>query len=147
MALLYRADLRPTKLQMLNGWLPARPWYRGPAAPDFQRVVSFRFDDPDGQVGVETLLVHADGGPILQVPLTYRGAPLDGLEPWLIGTSEHSVLGRRWVYDGCGDPVYVNALAQAIWTGGTQAEEFLDVDGERERASAAARGRYSDSGA
>jgi hypothetical protein len=32
------------------------------------------------------------------------------------------VLGRRWVYDACFDPVYVTALATVILTGGTQAE-------------------------
>jgi hypothetical protein len=40
------------------------------------------------------------------------------------------VLGPRWVYDGCADPVAVAALVSAILTGGTEAELFLDVDGE-----------------
>jgi hypothetical protein len=40
------------------------------------------------------------------------------------------VLGRRWVYDACGDPVYAAALATAILTGAGQAEEFVDVDGQ-----------------
>jgi hypothetical protein len=66
----------------------------------------------------------------VQAPLTYRGAPLPGAEAFLIGTTDHSVLGQRWVYDACGDPVYVNVLTTVIRTGGRQAEEFVDVNGE-----------------
>ena len=133
MAILHRAELRPTKLELLNRWLPGRPWYAGPSTPDLSRVASYRFDDPDGEVGIETMLVRAGDGPILQAPLTYRAAPLDGGDAWLLGTSEHSVLGRRWIYDGCGDPVYATALATAILTGATQAEEFVDVGGSLQR--------------
>ena len=133
MALLHRAELHPTKLELLSLWLPQRPWYRGPAVPELSRVAAFRFDDPAGEVGIETLLVRADDGPLLQAPLTYRAAPVDGLEPWLLGTAEHSVLGTRWIYDGCADPVYAGALAGTIVTGDGQAEEFLDVDGELQR--------------
>jgi hypothetical protein len=135
MALLHRADLAPGKIELLDAWLPTRPWYRGPAAPRLHKVSAFRFDDPDGAVGVETILVRAAdpaGGPVYQTPLTYRDAPLDGAEAWLLGTAEHSVLGRRWVYDACGDPVYAAALAAAILTGGGEAEEFVDVDGRLE---------------
>ena len=133
MALLHRAELHPEKLELLAAWLPSRPWYRGPAAPALSRVVSYRFDDPDGEVGVETLLVRTGDGPLLQVPLTYRNAPLDGHDHWLVGTAEHSVLGRRWVYDACGDPVYANVLANTILTGASQAEEFVEIDGRLER--------------
>jgi hypothetical protein len=132
-ALLHRAELHPTKLELLSLWLPQRPWYRGPAVPDLNRVVAFRFDDPGGEVGIETLLVRADDGPLWQAPLTYRAAPVDGLEPWLLGTAEHSVLGTRWIYDGCADPVYASALAGAIVTGDGQAEEFVDIDGQLHR--------------
>jgi hypothetical protein len=95
--------------------------------------VSYRFDDPAGEVGIETLLVRASDGPLLQTPLTYRNAPLDGREQWLVGTADHSVLGRRWVYDACGDPVYASVLATTILTGAGQAEEFIEVDGSLER--------------
>jgi hypothetical protein len=97
------------------------------------RVAGYRFDDPAGAVGIETMLIKAGDGPIYQVPLTYRGAPLDGGDDWLVGTSEHSVLGRRWVYDACGDPVYASMLASAIFAGTGQAEQFLEVDGRLER--------------
>jgi hypothetical protein len=130
MAILYPAEIKPTKLELLNQWLPSRPWYHGPAAPDLERVTSYRFDDPLGEVGVETLIVRTPGGPLLQTPLTYRAAPLDRADEFLIGTMSHSVLGKRWVYDACGDPVYAATLAATIITGSSQAEEFVDVDGE-----------------
>ncbi|WCN83414.1 CG0192-related protein [Micromonospora sp. LH3U1] len=139
MALLHRATLRPTKLDLLAAWLPGRPWFAGPtgvsAAPAGVDVVSraaYRFDDPAGEVGIETMLVGVADGPVHQVPLTYRAAPLDGADDWLVGTTEHSVLGPRWVYDGCVDPVYVAALAHAILTGSGQAEQYVEVDGRRE---------------
>ncbi|MGY0231525.1 CG0192-related protein [Longispora urticae] len=125
MAILHRADLSPTKLELLADWLPTRPWYDGPSTPTVERVAAYRFDDPAGEVGVETLLVTAGTGTVWQTPLTYRAAPLDGRDEWLLGTTEHSVLGTRWVYDACGDPVYAQVLATAILTGAGQAEEFV----------------------
>jgi Maltokinase N-terminal cap domain len=133
MALLHQAELHPTKLELLAAWLPGRHWYQGQAAADLVRVAAYRFDDPAGAVGIETLLVRAGNGPIHQVPLTYRGVPLDGGDRWLVGTTDHSVLGRRWVYDACGDPVYAAALASAIFAVADQAEEFFEVDGRLER--------------
>jgi hypothetical protein len=105
-------------------------------------VAAYRFDDPAGAVGIETLLVRAGDGPLLQVPLTYRDAPLDGHDKWLVGTTDHSVLGQRWVYDACGDPVYASALADTILTGGGQAEEFIEIDGrlEHRESSTSVRG-------
>ncbi|GAB3823785.1 hypothetical protein ACFPIJ_62595 [Dactylosporangium cerinum] len=132
MALLHRADLTPSKLELLNAWLPTRSWYTGPAEPDLAKVGAFRLDDPAGAVGVETMLVRAGDGPVLQLPLTYRGAPLAGAEGWLIGTTEHSVLGPRWVYDAVGDPVYAAVLAATILTGAGQAAEEFEVDGVRQ---------------
>ncbi|SCL49056.1 hypothetical protein GA0070606_1408 [Micromonospora citrea] len=132
MALLHKAELRPTKLELVAAWLPGRPWFRGTPGADVVRVAAYRFDDPAGEVGMETLLVRAGDGPIHQVPLTYRGAPLDGGDEWLVGTTEHSVLGRRWVYDACGDPVYAAALASAVLAGTAQAEEYIEIDGRME---------------
>jgi hypothetical protein len=82
-------------------------------------------------VGVETILWRTDDGTVLQTPLTYRAAPLDGAEAYLVGTTDHSVLGQRWVYDGCGDPVWAAALVDAISTGGRQAQMFIEQDGRR----------------
>ncbi|MGH3358562.1 MAG: CG0192-related protein [Nocardioidaceae bacterium] len=129
MAIIYRADIRPNKLELLEAWLPTQPWYAGSAGTSLERVGAYRFDDPAGEVGVETMLVRAGAGPVLQVPLSYRGDPLPGAEAWLITTMEHSVLGTRWVYDACADPVYVSALAATILAGGTQAGEYVQVDG------------------
>ncbi len=97
-----------------------------------ERVAAYRFDDPAGEVGIETMLLRVDGGLIHQIPLTYRAAPLAGADDWLIGTTEHSVLGKRWVYDGCGDPVYVAALASVFFGGVGQADEFRDINGRLE---------------
>lgn len=94
------------------------------------RVAAYRFDDPEGQVGIETILAQSGDGPVYQVPLTYRGAPLTDADEWLVGMMEHSVLGRRWIYDGCADPVYAAALASAILAATGQATEYIEVDGE-----------------
>lgn len=129
MALLHRADLTPSKLALVADWAPKQPWFAGDADAAFTTIASFRFDDPDGQVGVETLLVRAGDGPVLQIPLTYRNERLPGADEWLLGTMEHSVLGTRWTYDGLGDPVYRTELARVILTGGTEAELWIEVDG------------------
>ncbi|MEV7397936.1 hypothetical protein [Aeromicrobium sp. NPDC092404] len=115
------ADISPTKPELLATWVPAQPWFTGDAA-DLQHLGAYRFDDPAGEVGIETHLVRAGDGPVLQVPWTYRGAPLDGAEQFLVGTMDHTVLGQRWIYDAIGDPVYQAVLATTILTGGSQAE-------------------------
>lgn len=132
MALLHRATIRPTKLELLSTWLPTRHWFQGVAGAEVERVAAFRFDDPAGQVGIETMLVRSGDGPVHQVPLTYRGAPLPGADDHLVGTTEHSALGRRWVYDACADPVYAATLASTILSGGGQAEEYFEAAGQRE---------------
>jgi hypothetical protein len=127
MAIIHRATLEPTKLELLEAWLPGRPWYPGDSAAGLDRVAAARFDDPAGEVGVEIFLVRTPDGPLIQAPMTYRAAPLDGAEAWLIGTCEHSVLGTRWVYDAVADPVFVATAAEAIRTGGHEAPEFFDT--------------------
>ena len=124
MALLHVATLTPTKLALVASWAPSQPWFDGDG--ELVLVANFRFDDPLGEVGVETLLVRAGDGPVMQVPLTYRAEPLPGAEGSLIGTTEHSVLGTRWVYDGPGDPVYLQTLATTVLSGGTQVELWID---------------------
>jgi hypothetical protein len=133
MALLHgNADITPTKPELLATWLPSQPWFVGDDSP-LTPVGTYRFDDPDGEVGMETHLVRAGDGPVLQVPWTYRGAPIDGAESFLVGTMEHTVLGPRWIYDALGDPVYQAVLATTILTGATQAELVRDFgDGRSE---------------
>lgn len=118
MALIYDATLTPSKSEILQSWVPAQPWFDG---GDITVVGAYRFDDPADEVGIETHLVRS-GELVFQVPLTYRGAPLAGAESALITTLEHSVLGRRWVYNAPGDPVYAQTLATVIRTGGRQAD-------------------------
>jgi len=130
MALVHSATLAPSKQDLVESWLPARPWASGRTVAG--KLAEYRFDDPAGEVGVETILWRTDDGAVLQTPLTYRAAPLTGAEPYLIGTSEHSVLGPRWVYDGCGDPVWAATLAAAMLTGGTQARVYIERDGRRD---------------
>ncbi|WP_342024403.1 hypothetical protein AAE021_04305 [Arthrobacter citreus] len=131
MAHIYQADLNPGKMELISAWLPSASWFPGTAELAIERVGSFRFDDPEGDVGLETHLVAA-GANVLQVPLSYRGAPLEGAEDHFIGTMEHSVLGRRWVYDACGDPVYAQALAASILSGEGQADQYFENNGVRE---------------
>jgi hypothetical protein len=122
MALLHVATLTPTKLDLLEGWARDQVWFTGQGP--LRQVGNFRFDDPLGGVGVETLLVRAGDGPVMQVPLTYRAEALEGAS--LVGTTDHSVLGRRWVYDGPSDPVYRETLAATVLGGGTQVEMWID---------------------
>ncbi|MBH5333544.1 1,4-alpha-glucan branching protein [Streptomyces pactum] len=114
MAVIHRTTLTPTKLELLTPWLPDQPWYRGGGSrPELSRVGGFRLDDPDGEVGIEFMVARdaAEDRPgDYLVPLTYRGAPLAGADRALLGTSEHGVLGRRWIYDGTYDPVLVTQL-------------------------------------
>jgi hypothetical protein len=133
MAIIYNAVLNPSKQDLLAAWLPEQPWFQelGADPAELEHLGAFRFDDPAGEVGMETHLLSA-GGRVVHVPLTYRGAPLAEAEQWLAGTMEHSVLGDRWIYDACADPVYATALATTVVRGGSGAEQFLDVDGKLE---------------
>jgi Maltokinase N-terminal cap domain len=128
MALLHRAELTPSKLGLVSAWISSQPWFEGDPAGLVQ-VGAFRFDDPEGEVGIETLLVQDAGGPVFQVPLTYRGAPLEGGENALIGTMQHSVLGLRWCYDATGDPAYLATVATATLAGAHEADQFIEIDG------------------
>jgi Maltokinase N-terminal cap domain len=123
----HRATLEPSKQELARAWLPSRSWASdGP----IEKVAEYRFDDPDGEVGVESIVWRTADGALLQVPFTYRAAPLEGADDFLVGTTDHSVLGPRWVYDGCGDPVWAATLATAILTGGNQAQMVIERDGE-----------------
>jgi hypothetical protein len=124
MALIYtQASVTPSKQELLNRWLPARSWFSGSSA---EKVAAYRFDDPAGEVGIEGIVLRTDDGTLVHQVVTYRGEALADAEPWLIGTTDHSVLGRRWVYDVAGDPVGLTALYAAIVTGGRQADLVAD---------------------
>ncbi|MFB9387843.1 1,4-alpha-glucan branching protein [Streptomyces coeruleoprunus] len=140
MAVIHHTTMTPTKLELLASWLPAQPWYAGPEAPAPTNAGGFRLDDPEGEVGIEFMVVadDRDGAPVAHlVPMTYRGAPLEGAEQGLIGTSEHGVLGTRWIYDGTHDPVLVTQLL-ALLRGDAvpQAQSLTDTPDETVTASA-----------
>ncbi|PTH85758.1 1,4-alpha-glucan branching protein [Streptomyces sp. A244] len=125
MAVIHHTTLKPTKLELLTAWLPSRPWYRGAGQPELAKAGGFRLDDPQGEVGIEFMVVTDACGPepvAYLVPLAYRGAPLEGAEHALVGTMEHGVLGRRWAYDGCHDPVLAARLT-ALIEGRAQAQD------------------------
>lgn len=125
---------------MLEAWVPAQDWYPSDDA-DFEVLGRFRFDDPEGEVGIETYLLARDGE-VFHVPLTYRGAPLDEPDGALITTMEHSVLGQRWVYDATTDPVYIAVVAEVIRTGGREAVQYVEnADGTTTEVPATAQAR------
>ncbi len=128
MAVHHPATIVPGKLELLQAWVPDQPWLAGADVSRLTRLGSYRFDDPDGEVGIETHLLDTADGKVLQVPLTYRGAPRTSAEHALITTMTHTTLGDRWIYDACHDPVYRTALAAAILTGGRQADLFRATD-------------------
>jgi hypothetical protein len=113
--------MEPSKLELLTVWLPTQPWFVGDV-PELERAGGFRLDDPAGEVGMEVMFVRDIGSePTVTycVPMTYRGAPLEGGA--LIGTSQHGVLGQRWIYDGPSDPVF-HEQARAFLRGEAMAQ-------------------------
>lgn len=111
----HRATITPTKDELIAGWVTTQPW-GPPTGASLEVIGSYRFDDPDGEVGMETFLVSA-GDLLLHAPLTYRDTPLADAGGSLVGEMEHSVLGTRFVYDGLSDPRYVTMLAAVAMTG------------------------------
>ncbi|MGO1165829.1 MAG: maltokinase N-terminal cap-like domain-containing protein [Janibacter sp.] len=113
MSTVYRAQLTPTKDELVREWIGTQRWYTGTVRPRLRQLDSWRLDDPEGEVGIETIVFLDESGTVpvvYQVPLTYRDAPLGGAADALVGEMEHSVLGHRWVYDAPHDPVYVTQL-------------------------------------
>ncbi|MET3807242.1 hypothetical protein ABIB25_004265 [Nakamurella sp. UYEF19] len=128
MAVHVSATIVPGKLELLRAWIPDQPWAVGVDTSSLTRLGSYRFDDPAGEVGMETHLLGTADGRVLQVPLTYRGAPREAAGSTLITTMTHTVLGQRWIYDGCTDHVYATALAATILTGGREADLYWSTE-------------------
>src|SRR4051812_8451605 len=127
MALFHRATLKPTKAELIAHWAPTQPC-GPPAEAPIEVIGSYRFDDPDGRVGMETHLVTA-GGTLLQIPVTYRDERMDDADDAFIGEMDHSVLGTRWVYDGLRDSRLVMMLAAVAMTGQGEALGMAAYDG------------------
>ena len=132
MAVIHHTTLVPGKLDLLKDWLPSQGWYVETTAgsPGLSRAGGFRLDDPDGEVGIEFMIVldqAAGNAAAYLVPMTYRGSPLAGAQDALIGTTEHGVLGTRWIYDGVRDPVLLTQLGELI-QGRAQAQAQSESD-------------------
>lgn len=120
------SKLTPSFPDLLSAWLPNQRWFPAKGrAVELKRVGGIRLEDPAGEVGLDVHLVAVESGrrlDVLQIPLSYRGAPLDGAEDALIGEAEHSELGHRWIYDGTHDPVFVAAWLELVRSGGFTAD-------------------------
>lgn len=112
------ATLQPSKLGLLAAWLPTQDWFLDDPA-DLERIAAFRFVDPDGEVGLDCMLIRS-GWAVYHVPVTWRPTPLNEGEE--IGTLEHSLLGTRYCYDAATDPVYVAELVRVIRDADTDAD-------------------------
>lgn len=119
------AGIVPSKLETLGQWLRHQHWFTGDPR-DLELAAKFRFVDPDGEVGLDCMLI-ASGGVVYHVPVTWRSEPLADVEP--LGIVEHSVLGTRTCHDGPSDPVYVAELIRTIREGDTDAD-IVDASGE-----------------
>lgn len=124
---IYDAVLEPGKLELLRAWVRHQDWFDGDPE-GLEQVTTYRFVDPAGEVGMESFLL-TDGSRTFHVPVTYRGAVLDDAGDALVGEMEHSVLGRRWVYDASADPVYVAEVRRVISHRDAAADHLQVEDG------------------
>lgn len=115
--------LTPPLGDLLRGWLPRQRWFPvKSAAFTLVRAGGLVLEDHTDDVGLEVFLGAvtsrmAGGGSrtdVVQVPLSYRGAPLVGAEQALIGHCIHSELGNRWIYDAIHDPVFISEWLELI---------------------------------
>lgn len=115
MGLFHAATVTPTKADLIADWAPTQSWGPAVGAP-IEVLGSYRFDDPENRVGMETHIVSAEGG-LLQIPFTYRDEPLDGADDALLTEMHHTALGTRFVYDGLRDDRFLIMLAAVTMTG------------------------------
>ena len=124
-------ELRPDVASLLQPWIARQRWYVGSgSAPALEYAGHLRFPDPEGEVGIDVVLLRDRCGPspvTYQVPLTARREPVPELEHALITATEDEARDRWWIYDGPHDPAYVAALLAAI-TEGTGSDHAGDHD-------------------
>ena len=101
--------LNPTKAEILHQQF-------GPVT----NIGAFRFVDPNGKVGIETLLVRETDGALLQFPVTYRDQRISDTHE--VGTTEHSHLGTRHITKIVADPVAVTEIIRVILEGDTNVQ-------------------------
>lgn len=124
MAIIHRAELSPHKTEILHSFLSERSWGE---AGELELLGAYRFDDPEGEVGVECHLVRV-GETTYHLPLTYRPTRVDGAGEHLLATMQHSVLGERFVYDGLADETALDCFRRAIC--GEQQQAVLEIHDE-----------------
>ncbi|MCW4465171.1 hypothetical protein OK351_06600 [Glutamicibacter sp. MNS18] len=115
MGIIYATTMDPTKTELLTAWLPGQDFFVGTGIPQLETLGGFRLEDPAGEVGMEFILAvdRQDAENVLyHLPLSYRGAPIEAAEEHLLGTSEHGVLGLRYIYDAAGDPVWQQCVRE-----------------------------------
>ena len=132
-----RPTLTPALSGLLGSWLPRQRWFPVKSAEfSFEPAGALRLAGggragglAGGGAEFEVLLVAvsyptADGSrtDVVQVPLSFRAAPLAGAETALIGETTGGGDGARWVYDGVHDPAFVEAWLDLIRDGTTTPE-------------------------
>ncbi|MFC3688219.1 maltokinase N-terminal cap-like domain-containing protein [Aquipuribacter hungaricus] len=107
--------------RLLHTWMPAQRWYpakgRGVGLRD---LGAFAWPSSEPGVDVVTHVVGLDSGDrldVVQVPLTYRAAPLASAVPGATVGVLGSGDAARHVTDGPHDPAFVGALLAALRTG------------------------------
>ena len=109
------ATLSPTKDEILHQQF-------GPVTS----IGAFRFVDPNGKVGIETLLVReTTNGVLLQFPVTYREQCISDTHE--VGTTEHSDLAG--VDTLTLDNIHLKKIADTVVTG------HIDVNGDHKAFS------------
>ena len=144
MAVLHHTSLTPSKAELLTAWLPTQPWFVGDSPEieraggfrlddpaDDVGIEFFIARDESGGGSADKPGVDSGTGddPVIYLaPMTYRATelpgppaalpgaatPLLGAAAALIGTTEHGVLGHRFVYDAPSDPVFVSEFVALL---------------------------------
>ncbi len=114
--------------ELLVGWLGRQRWFLGTDPDhDVQLVAGLPLalppaagtaagDDPTATAPEVVALLVEVAGVTYQVPLSVHATAVPGLDAALIATVDRPD-GRRWVYDGPHDPVFVRALLHVLAQG------------------------------